>query len=165
MTPERYRQIVELCQAVWALVPEHRAEFLTKAVKCDESLRREVEAMLAADRQSAAFLSDTPDDLAASAFSSIQPQLPIGASFGGYKIIACLGFGGMGQVFLAQDLRLGRKVVYQVAAGRIQSRPPLASPLQRRGKCRFCLEPPQHSHRLRRFRAHRIDTLPRYPIC
>jgi eukaryotic-like serine/threonine-protein kinase len=114
MTPERYRQIVELCQAVWALVPEHRAEFLIKAVKCDESLRREVEAMLAADQQSAAFLSDTPDDLAASAFSSIQPQLPIGASFGGYKIIACLGFGGMGQVFLAQDLRLGRKVVIKL---------------------------------------------------
>jgi eukaryotic-like serine/threonine-protein kinase len=114
MTPERYRQIVELCQAVWELVPEHRAEFLTKAVNCDESLRCEVESMLAADQQSAAFLSDTPDDLAASAFSSIQPQLPIGASFGGYKIIACLGFGGMGQVFLAQDLRLGRKVVIKL---------------------------------------------------
>jgi serine/threonine protein kinase len=123
MTPERYEQIIELCQTIWDLAPENRTEFLTRAVKGDDALRREAEAMLTADAQSSTFLLETPDDLAASAFSSRQPQLPIGECLGDYKILACLGVGGMGQVFVAQDLRLRRKAVVKLLPQEFNSEP------------------------------------------
>ncbi len=40
----------------------------------------------------------------------------IGTSLGPYKIIEQLGAAGMGEVYLGEDTRLGRKVVKQSAA-------------------------------------------------
>jgi len=38
----------------------------------------------------------------------------IGTSLGPYKIIEQLGAGGMGEVYLGEDTRLGRKVAIKV---------------------------------------------------
>ncbi len=42
----------------------------------------------------------------------------IGTSLGPYKIIEQLGAGGMGEVSLGEDTRLGRKVAANFAGGR-----------------------------------------------
>src|SRR4030095_8903925 len=39
-----------------------------------------------------------------------QPQLEAGDSIGHYRIVSLLGVGGMGQVYLAEDAKLRRKV-------------------------------------------------------
>ena len=41
----------------------------------------------------------------------------IGTSLGPYKIIEQLGAGGMGEVYLGEDTRLGRKVAIKIHAG------------------------------------------------
>ena len=47
----------------------------------------------------------------------------IGKSLGPYKIIDTLGAGGMGEVFLAEDTRLGRKVAIKVLPAEFASDP------------------------------------------
>ncbi len=48
-------------------------------------------------------------------------RLPmIGTSLGPYKIIEQLGAGGMGEVYLGEDTRLGRKVAIKVLQGGVR---------------------------------------------
>ena len=54
----------------------------------------------------------------------------IGTSLGPYKIIEQLGAGGMGEVYLGEDTRLGRKVAIKVLPAEFASDPGTAGPLR-----------------------------------
>jgi Tol biopolymer transport system component len=123
MTPERYQQVVELCHAAWAQNPKTRPVFLRQACQADEELRQEVEAMLAADEQPGQLLENSPDDIAAQALVARQTRSLIGETLGEYRVIARLGTGGMGDVFLARDLRLGRKAALKLLPEEFSSHP------------------------------------------
>ena len=56
MTPERYQRILELFEEASKRAPDDRATFLAVSCAGDEDLRRQVEAMLAADSRSGGFL-------------------------------------------------------------------------------------------------------------
>ena len=49
MKPERWQQVDGLFQAALEREPDERAAFISEACGGDDSLRREVEALLAAD--------------------------------------------------------------------------------------------------------------------
>src|SRR4051794_24001527 len=117
MNVESYGRVVELCDAAWALSPEARTAFLRDTCQNDHLLRREVEAMLDADRRAELFLRDPPFELVTAALASLDAPCKAGDMLGDYKIVGRLGAGGMAEVFLAQDMRLDRKVALKVLPG------------------------------------------------
>ncbi len=58
----------------------------------------------------------------------------IGTSLGPYKIIEQLGKGGMGEVYLGEDTRLGRKVAIKVLPEEYASDPERLARFEREAK-------------------------------
>ena len=97
-------------QVALARNPAERAAFLDEACAGDPALRREVEALLASDEQSGGFIELPAIEIAPELIADDQTTTLVGETIGPYRIEAQLGKGGMGEVFLAHDSRLRRKV-------------------------------------------------------
>ena len=114
MTPNRYQRVVEIFQAASERSAIARPAFLASACSGDDDLRREVEAMLAADAQSGGFLNKPADDLAAAAVAARETRSLIGHRVSHYEVISLLGAGGMGEVYRARDTKLNRDVALKI---------------------------------------------------
>src|SRR5262252_7991549 len=110
MTPERWQKIIELADAASEFGVEEREAFLDRACAGDDAMRSEVESLVASDQQANGFIEHPAFGVAADIIASDQPESLIGQMIGLYRIIDLLGAGGMGEVYLATDTRLDRKV-------------------------------------------------------
>ena len=118
MTPEikadRWQQIDRLFHSTLECAPEKRAGFLSQACGDDQALRTEVESLLRAHEQDGSFLDLPAYEVAADFLADAFGGLLAGQQIGPYKIISPLAAGGMGEVYLAQDSRLGRKIALKL---------------------------------------------------
>ncbi len=110
MKPERWHQIDELFQAVLEREPAEQAAFLDEACAGDQALRKQVESLLASDEQAESFIETPAFKEASRLLADRQPESMVGRAIGPYQIVALLGAGGAGEVYLAQDARLCRRV-------------------------------------------------------
>ncbi len=118
MESERWREIERLYYAALERAPDERAAFLAEACAGDESLRREVVSFIAASDRIGSFLEPPADAVAAAPLATAPPPSMIGQTLTHYRIVSLLGKGGMGEVYLGEDTKLGRKVAVKLLPAR-----------------------------------------------
>jgi eukaryotic-like serine/threonine-protein kinase len=115
MTPERWQQVEQLLQAALECEAAERAALLDRECATDPDLREEVESLLSSAQQTDSFLNaNAAADAAVLLTDEQSGDNLLGSRIGPYSIQKQLGAGGMGEVFLAEDVRLGRKVALKL---------------------------------------------------
>src|SRR3989449_960333 len=114
VTSENWEQVKELFEAALKREPVERVAFLDGACGGQDALRREVESLLKSYEQAGSFMDAPAVEAAAESLLGEQVKLSPGQRMGHYQIVALIGEGGMGEVYLAEDVLLGRKVALKL---------------------------------------------------
>jgi serine/threonine protein kinase len=114
MTPERWQQVKAIFNSAISYRPEERSSFISQACAGDEELRHEVESLIASHEESGSFIDQPAFEVAASLLTNERAELAPGYTIGSYEVRSFISRGGMGEVYLAEDKRLGRKVALKL---------------------------------------------------
>src|SRR5215470_17292049 len=114
MTPERWQQVKQVFQSAIERPPDERAAFLAHACAGDPNLRGEVESLISSHDQAGDSIEAIAADAATEMIADNQAGRIVGRQIGHYQVLSHIGRGGMGDVFLAEDTTLGRKVALEL---------------------------------------------------
>ncbi len=129
MSGDRWQLVEKIFHGAAELKPQARLAFLHQACGGDESLRREVESLLAHESEDGKTFAGPAEE-------------PPPEFIAHYRIRAKLGEGGMGAVYRATDTKLGREVAIKVLPAAFAADPELMARLQREAKVLASLNHP-----------------------
>lgn len=111
---ERWRTVDRIFAQALELPPAERGAFLDTACAGDESLRREVEVLLAADARDATFLERPAGEILG--WRAPAGEESEGGRLGPYRLLRRIGGGGMGTIYLARrdDEEYQREVAVKI---------------------------------------------------
>jgi|ERR1041384_4113858 serine/threonine protein kinase len=121
ITHDNWPRIKEIFDSAQKLSTAERPDFLDRACGDNTSLREEVEALLTADAGNKDFLNSPAYEIGAELL--IATEFSAGDEIGRYTVQCPLGFGGMGQIYLAEDAKLKRKIALKLISQQFATDP------------------------------------------
>ena len=110
---EQAQHVADIVKSALERAPDDVGAFLDQACSDDPLIRQEVESLLKFQASAGNFIEQSAIHLAAEALARDEP-IESEQVIGGYKIISRIGIGGMGDVYLAEDLKFRRKVALKL---------------------------------------------------
>ncbi len=142
MDPDRWLQIEQIFNDALEIPVEKRSEFLAGVCGGDQELEREIAVLLSSNDGAGSFLSgivSLPD----AESSTLTETLRVTAEkISHFRILSKIGAGGMGEVWLAEDTRLDRRVALKMLPRRFMGDPDLLHRFDREAKAASMLNHP-----------------------
>ena len=110
MADKDLSQVESVFHAALDLPAGDRDRYIKEACNGDDRLAAEVSSLVSTYEHSNGFMDQPAVSLGLDVINRSSQESLIGKTFGVYRIISQLGKGGMGEVYLAEDTRLNRKV-------------------------------------------------------
>jgi Tol biopolymer transport system component len=142
MNKQRWQRIEQLFHRALEHQGEARLVFLAQVCGEDADLFARVRALLKAHDRAGAFMEHSPLEAAARALAPVEDAPAVNQQLGPYRLISLLGKGGMGEVYLAEDTRLGRKVALKFLPARFTCNPQHLQRFEREARTASALNHP-----------------------
>ncbi|HEX6731653.1 MAG TPA: protein kinase [Pyrinomonadaceae bacterium] len=111
---EREQRLTKIFHSAMEREGAERRAFLDGACASDEELRREVESLIRSHEQAGSPFDTPTNERGANSLNNQTAGSLVGRTLGQYRLVSLVGTGGMGEVYLADDTRLDRRVAIKI---------------------------------------------------